>query len=550
MSKIVQSFQALKANQSSVVLTGSKLTVSQILAVARNDTPIEFTQNKKITQKIAKTHEKMLEQISNGVPIYGCNTGYGERASVVVNSGSKKERLASARAISEGIVHVDVSVGPRFEKDVVRAAMLIRINMLMPGLSAVKLGDLDIYRKILNAQITPVVNQYGGIGASGDLAHNGRVLSVARQLPGAKVINESGKEVDAATALQAAEISKLILDPKAGLGFVNGDNFSTAVAVLLATDTQQALLLSLVLSAMTIEVLGGTNRSFHSLLSTYRSHQGQVEAAEILRSLLDGSSLAKQEMTGHQPRKPGEKVQDAYSLRCLPQFQAINIEAVEKAMDVIGVNANSVSDNPLWVTDQDAADNEDAWQWVSGGNFLAMHMAESLDSLRKVMTRITKLSDRHLFRLVSPIHNNGLPANLSDSQAITQSSFKGVQIQSGMFDVYSSLLSQPVNTMFGSHEENNQDITSHALTSGILGLENIRITRYALAQQMLALFQAVELKKAGHLLSPKTTLLYDFLKEEVEYVSKERPLHHDIERLYQSISVGKIDSILHKIFSD
>jgi histidine ammonia-lyase len=171
-------------------------------------------------------------------------------------------------------------------------------------------------------------------------------------------------------------------------------------------------------------------------------------------------------------------------------------------------------------------------------------MVESLDSLRKTLTQITKLNDRHLGRLVSPNHNNGLPANLSDSDAITACAFKGVQVQSGMFDVYSSLLSMPVSTFFGVHEEGNQDITSHALTSGILGLENLRVTRYSLAQQMIAVHQGVLLRGGEKLLSPKTRLLFNYIHKKVEYVKKERPLHNEIETLYQSIISGELNQLL------
>src|SRR6185437_4929216 len=141
--------------------------------------------------------------------------------------------------------------------------------------------------------------------------------------------------------------------------------------------------------------------------------------------------------------------------RWLSHYQGVNVDKIKEILQIIQTNANGVSDNPLWVPDEFATENEKPWQWVSGGNFLAMHMAESMDSLRKIMTHIVKLNDRHLARLVNPNENNGLPANLSDKQAITQCSFKGVQIQSGMYDVYSSLLSIPVTTFFGVHEEMN-----------------------------------------------------------------------------------------------
>lgn len=539
----------ISSNPQNITINGTNLKIEEIIAVAKANPQIQFTTDDAILKRIATCHEVMMEQVTKGIPIYGCNTGYGERASVVVNSGSSEERVELARQISDGIAHIDVSVGPEFSSEVTRAAMAIRINMLMSGVSGVKIEDLELYRLMLEKGITPIVNQYGGIGASGDLAHNCRVLSAARQLPGTLVKTRDGKIGEAHALLSQAGIPALVLDPKAGLGFVNGDNFSTALATLLAADTINALLLAFAVGAQMIEVLLGTDRSFHPLLAEVRPHRGQKEVSAIFRALLSGSKLAFQEMDGHTVRGPGIKVQDGYSLRCLAQYHAVNVEKIHQIVNTITINANSVSDNPLWVTPELATDGEEPWQWVSGGNFIAMHMVESMDSLRKTLTQITKLNDRHLSRLVSPIHNNGLPANLSDKNALTQCAFKGVQIQSGMFEVYSSLLSMPVSTFFGVHEEGNQDITSHALTSGILGLENLRVTRYSLAQQMLAVHQAVILRGGREQLSERSKKLFDFVHGKVSYVEKERPLHNEIESLYESITSGETTTIVNEMLT-
>ncbi len=527
-----------------VILTGNDLGISDIIAVARHNKPVYFTEDKKVHDRIEISYKKMIEQVEAGIPIYGCNTGYGARASNVVTNGSAKKRLELAKKVSEGIAHIDVSVGPLFNKEVIRAAMLIRINMLMHGVSAVKLADLEIYREMLNKQITPLVNQYGGIGASGDLAHNCRVLSAARQLKGVKVWDKKGKIREAAEALQAVNIQALKLDPKAGLGLVNGDNFSTALATLLAYDTIQSLIIANVAGAMVVEVLKGTDRSFHPLLAEVRPHKGQKEVAAMYRYLLKGSRLAYQEMKGHKRRPEGVKVQDGYSLRCISQYHGVNFEKIRLVLDTIRINANSVSDNPLWVANEYATPQEDPWQWVSGGNFIAMHMVEAIDGMRKTMTQIVKLNDRHLARLVQPRENNGLPANLSDIAALTQCAFKGTQIQSGMLEVYSSLLSIPVSTFFGVHEEGNQDITSHALTSGILALENLRLVRYSIAQNLVAIAQAVDLRGGIQKLSPHTQPLYSYIRNKTKYVQRERPLNNDIEELYEAICSGSLIEVI------
>ena len=256
-------------------------------------------------------------------------------------------------------------------------------------------------------------------------------------------------------------------------------------------------------------------------------------------------------MRGHQIRPKGQKVQDAYSLRCIPQFEGVNVEVIKNAIKTIEINANSVSDNPLWVTPEFTTEDEEPWNWVSGGNFFGLHVGETIDSLRKVVTRLVKRNDRHLHRLVSPQENNGLPANLSDEKAISSCTFKGFQLQSGMLEVYSSLLSFPVTTMFGIHEENNQDITPHSLTSAIMAFEDLRLLKYSLAMNLIVVCQAIDIRGGEKLLSPKTRPLYEYVRNIVNYVEVEQPMGAEIEDVAEEIESGKImDMIREKVFND
>ena len=192
---LIEIDKKLSIHAPKIEVNGSSVEIADIISVGRKATKVSFTDDQKIINRVQTTYEAMITDIKNGVPIYGCNTGYGAQASHVVNKGLHKKRLEEARKIYEGITHVDVSVGPKFNKEVVRAAMLIRINMLMNGVSAVKLDDLEIYLQMLNKEITPIVNMYGGIWASGDLAHNARVLNAARRTPGTLVSDAKGNIV-------------------------------------------------------------------------------------------------------------------------------------------------------------------------------------------------------------------------------------------------------------------------------------------------------------------------------------------------------------------
>lgn len=527
-----------------IVLDGKNLSFGDIILATRHASKIRLTRDRKALGRIEKSYEAMLQNVKDGVPVYGTNSSFGGQAARVHTRGDIARRVESAKAISESLVFLDVGVGPRVPREIVRGAMTIRVNMLMQGVSGVRATALRRFLLLLNRNITPVVNSYGGIGASGDLTHNQRVVSVLRGLPGAKVINEKGRIEEARSALLRNNIPLLKLEPKEGLGLVNGDNFSTAYAAVVAKKLIEYFLVSEVVGAMVIEVLKGSDRAFHPLLAQVRPHKGQKESADNYRYLLKGSKLAHQELKGHAVRANGIKVQDGYSIRCLPQFEGPMIETIKRALNTITINANSVSDNPIWVPEEYATEGEAPWQWVSGGNFLAMHMVEVMDSMRKIITQLVKRNDRHLARMIDETENNGLPPNLSSEESIDQCTFKGVQIQSGMLDVYSTLLANPVSTLFGVHEERNQDITSHAITSGILALKNLELLKYSLAMNLVAVAQGVDLRGGGKLLSPRTRPMYDFVRSRSKFIRKNRPLVGDIENISKALESGEIMKVV------
>lgn len=534
-----------------VVLTGKDLSMQEIVSAFNKSTKIKLTDNEKILSRIKKARRVVIENVVEGIPVYGTNSSFGGQAHRVLNKGELEVRLNNARKISEGLVFLDIGVGPEVPPEIVKAAMTIRINMLMQGVSGVRLKTLNLYRSVINNNIIPVVNSYGGIGASGDLAHNQRIVSALRGLHGIKVRNGKDRKEEAKSALVRSGIPLLELDPKEGLALVNGDNFSTAYAAFIIHRLIEYFLIGEVVGAMAIEVLKGSTRSFHPMLAAVRPHAGQKESADTYRHLLKGSQLAYQELTGHQLRPDGIKVQDGYSLRSLSQFEAVMIEKIKWALDVITVNANSVSDNPLWVPDEFATKGEEPWQWVSGGNFLAMHMAEVMDNMRKIITQMVKRNDRHLARMIDMSENNGLGANLSSTKSITRCTFKGIQIQSGMLEIYSMILANPVTTLFGVHEERNQDITSHAITSGILALKNLELLNYSLVSNLLAVAQGVDLRGGPELLSPKTRPMYEFVRKFSEKVSEDRPLFGDIQKLSATLDDGSMMKVVREqIFND
>ena len=548
---LVQIAASLRARPTRIRLDGQSLSLAEVVAAGVARPRIAIAEDPALRARMDASYSAMMRDVSEGRSVYGCNTAYGGRSRVAPTSGSPKQRVANAVELSEALVFLDVGVGQPLPREIIRAAILVRLNMLLQGVSGIRPEQLEPLRQMLEAGLTPIVAEHGGLGASGDLIHNQRVVSVARGLPGAKAWAPDGRVHESAELLAAFGIAPLELEPKAGLAFVNGDNFSTAMAAIVAYQLCHYFLLSVAASALTLEVLQGTDRSFHPLLAAVRRHPGQRESADLYRLLLDGSQLARHEPDGHRPGRVGSQVQDVYSLRCLAQFEGVFVEKLKQSFETIEINANSASDNPLWVPDELAMTGETPWQWVSGGNFLALHMAEVLDGLRKITTQLIKKQDRHLARLVDEADNAGLPANLSKPGATaTGCAFKGIQILSGMLEVQSMQLANPVTTLFGIHEERNQDLTSHATTSGHLALRNLELLRYSLAANLLALAQAVDLRGGAERLAPRTRPLYAFVRASSAVVREERPLHADLEHLARRLDDESTrDALMQSIFS-
>jgi len=530
--------------------SNKKLTIGEIVAVAHHGASVSIEISKEQEEQLHTIYQKMLEQVADGVPIYGTTASYGGQAGHVLTKGEKEFRVSQAKKLSEAIVHVDVSTGDPIPKEIVRAAMLLRLNMLLPGYSGVKMETLESLAELINSRLTPIVGRYGTLGASGDLAHNGRVLSVLRHLDNVFVWDETGTKVSAKSALEKIGHKPLDIDAKEGLAMVNGDNFSTATTALITHELTNLLFLNFGISAISIQALKGSIRDFHPLLAHVRPHPGQKFTADILRNLLIDSKLAYQELTHHETREPGVSVQDVYSIRCLPQYYGPDIERLDQIIQTIEINANAVSDNPLWTTPETVTEGEDPYQWVSGGNFLAMHMSESLDALRKLAIHMVKQNDRHLNRMVNPNLNNGLPANLSDEGEISRCTFKGLQTQMGMMEVYATILAAPVNTAFGVHEELNQDLTSHAMTSGIMTLEVMKLLKRAMATNLIASCQAIDLRGGPELLSPPTRPLYDWLRERVPYIKVAQPLGHYVEDVAESLKEVNLEEIVKRSSSE
>lgn len=402
-----------------LVLGASRLTLGDLIAVARHRTPVELAPS---VAEVLRPSQDWVESVLDAAdglarPIYSINTGFGSLAGRQAFGDP-----ADASELSRRLVLSNASgVGRYVDEELVRATMVIRLVSLLSGYSAVRLELVELLVDMLNAGVTPAIPEYGSLGASGDLiplAHLALVLTCG--LPGteseAEKVSNSGEAwwdgavVPGSTAMAAAGLTRVPLQAKEGLALLNGTSFSCAQVALALHDAQNLLDTTLVTAAMSIEALLGFGDAFIDELHQARGQQGQVEVAARMRQLLAGSTLTDGDRDHDPTRQPP---QDAYSLRCVPQVLGPVADTLRFVHGLVENEMNAATDNPLIFPDLPRP-----LKAVSGGNFHAEYMAFAADFLSIVVTEIGSITERRLFRLDDGTLNRGLPDMLVASEQV------------------------------------------------------------------------------------------------------------------------------------
>ena len=405
-----------------VELGAMGLTLDHLVAVARNHEPVALAADVAdrirpsqawVEEAVATTSE--VGEAIEARPIYSINTGFGSLA------GRKAfTRPEQAAELSRRLVISNASgIGDYFGEEVVRAAIAIRIESLARGFSGVSIELIETLVEMLNRGVCPAVPEFGSLGASGDLVPLAHVAIVASRAAGPEDHPESsgeafveGRVVSGVEAMASAGIPRITLGPKEGLALLNGTSFSTALAALAVYDADRLVRTSEVAAAMTIEALLGFGDAFVSPIHDARGQLGQIQSAEHMRQLLDGSQLIDGSEAEDPVRNPP---QDAYSLRCVPQVLGAVRDTVRFAREIVERELCAATDNPLIFVELPESRGLKA---VSGGNFHAEYLAFVSDFLTIAVAEIGNIAERRLFRLDDGTLNRGLPDMLIDSEDV------------------------------------------------------------------------------------------------------------------------------------
>ncbi|MFH1374738.1 MAG: histidine ammonia-lyase [bacterium] len=498
-----------------VFLTGNDLTIEQVDAVCRASAAVSLTTE---SRQAIKANRGVIERkVAANVPIYGVTTGIGEFARIQV-SPEQGEELQRRIVYSHA-----AAVGDPIEECDVRAAMLLRANVLSKGYSGVRLELVETLVQMLNKKVHPVIYKKGSLGTSGDLAP---LSQMAEVVMGEGRADYQGQRMTGAEAMKAAGIKPLTLSYKEGLGLINGTQAFTGVGALAVHDSALVAGNAQIAAAMTYDCIGSNPSCFDPRVHRIKNHRGPIVVAENVRRIVDGSQTI--------PDNRG-KVQDAYSLRCIPQILGPSLDALQYARRTHLDEINGVADNPLFFTEDD--------EYLAAGNFHGQAVAMAQDFLCIAVSEFASLAERHTNRLLNPVLS-GLPDFLAEGQGLN-SGLMVAQYSSAALVSENKILSHPavVDSIPVSADQEDHvcmgSIAARKLT------EIVRNTEIVVAIQLMSAAQALDFKrplKAGS----GSEAAYSVIRSRLERLVDDRPLYPDIETVTGLVRDGSIVEAVEK----
>lgn len=511
-----------------IELTGSELTIEQIVAAARGNAAIAAL-GEAARRRMQHSHDWVEHSIAqSGKIIYGVNTGFGSLATKVISADQ-------ARQLSRNLILSCVcGVGRALPQDVVRAMMVIRANMLATGHSGVRPVVAQTLIDLLNAGITPVVPEKGSLGASGDLAPLSHIAVVmTRGLEAddgySGMAYYQGELLEGAEAMRRAGIQRLVLEAKEGLALSNGTDFMAACGALAVYDAENLLRHSQAAAALSLEALLGLSAAFDPALHAVSYQPGQQRIAANLRRLTAGSRLID---------SLPAKVQDAYSLRCIPQVLGPALDTLAFLRQRFGAAINAVTDNPLIFAAEEA---EGGLRSISGGNFHGQGPAMWLDFLGIALAEAANIAERRIFRLLTPELSFGLPAMLVPSSGL-DGGLMMLQYTAAALVSDNKTLAHPDSVDSIPSCANQEDHVSMGANAARHTLEILENVRNVVALELQTAAQAVDLRCAGRadLLGEGTARVQAAVRRHVAYLEHDRATAPDTQRLSELILSGEL----------
>jgi len=503
-----------------IKIDGSSLSLKDVVLVSRNRKTVELDSS--AVDGINNSRGFVEKILAENRVVYGITTGVGELAnSLIQPKDVEKLQLNLIRSHA-------TNVGEPFTEDVVRAIMLLRANALAKGFSGVRLTVIEMLLSLLNHSVYPHIPCKGSVGASGDLSP---LAHLALVLIGEGECLVNGKRVDSITVLKKKGIKPVKLMAKEGLALINGTQVMAAIGCLVVQEADLLMKNAQIAGAMSLEALKGTSRAFDEKIHRVRPHAGQISCAANMRRIVAGSPIIASHVNC-------DKVQDAYTLRCIPQVYGAIMDTIEYAKKVLQVEINSATDNPLIFADEEEV--------ISGGNFHGEPLAFIMDYLGIALSEIGSISERTIDRLVNP-HISGLPPFLASKSGLN-SGFMISQYTAAALVSENKILAHPASVDSIPTSAGQEDHVSMGCIAARHAWEILHNVENVLAIEMLCAAQGVDF----HKLKPGkgTAAAHKNIRKHISHVDDDRVLYKDIEMVRDMIVSGEIVEAVEKVIGE
>ncbi|MBL4786060.1 MAG: histidine ammonia-lyase [Cohaesibacteraceae bacterium] len=498
-----------------MTLTPGEITLADLEKIYRTQCPVKLHRS---SQHGVDRAALIITEAAAGEPaVYGVNTGFGKLASTRIPAGD------TAKLQRNLILSHCCGVGKETPVDIVRLMMALKLFSLGRGASGVRWELIELVEQLLERNVTPVVPQQGSVGASGDLAPLAHMTAV---LLGEGEAWYGGERLPSNIALERAGLVPIELGPKEGLGFINGTQFSTAMALAGLFRAWDSARSSLVTGALSTDSAMGSAAPFREGIHTLRGHAGQIAAAQTLRALMQGSDIRESHRVGD------ERVQDPYCIRCQPQVVGACLDLLAQSAKTLEIEANAVTDNPLVFYEDNAI--------ISGGNFHAEPVAFAADQIAIAIAELGSIAQRRIALMVDPALNFGLPAFLSPNPGIN-SGFMIAEVTSAALMSENKQRANPCSVDSTPTSANQEDHVSMA-AHGACRLQdmNDNLARI-IGIELLTASQGVELR--GPIKTSKTLQhAISRLRMDCESLGDDRYLAPDLQKAGDIVIAGDLIS--------
>jgi histidine ammonia-lyase len=502
-------------------INGNDLTLEAVREVAQERRPVLLAPD---AREVVERARAVVDSLVAGDKVsYAITTGVGKLSDVRI-AGDQIRELQVNLLRSHA-----VGVGSPLPPAETRAMMLLRANSLSKGYSGVRAAVVDTICEMLNRGVTPFVPSQGSVGASGDLAPLAHLALVI--IGEGEGVDENGGRIPGAEALRRAEVKPLLLEAKEAVSLINGTQGMLAAGILALLAAEMLVDSADVIGGMTLDALRGTDVAFDERIHKSRPHRGQLVTAANLRKMLEGSEIRRS-------HAECGRVQDAYSLRCIPQVHGAVRDTLAHCRTVMETEANSAVDNPLVFVGRGEGEGD----VLSGGNFHGEPIAFVLDFLGIALSALAGISERRIERLVNPALNEGLPPFLAPGAGLN-SGFMMPQVTAAALASENKILAHPASVDSITTSGNKEDYVSMGMTAALKLRRIVENTRNVLSIEAMAAAQALDFL-APLKTSRRGQTAHAAVRSVCPAMEKDRVMYGDMARLAELIAKGKLAEAL------